>query len=155
MRLSRFANFNCPRSPFSYRHMTKHLVPRLATDFIGMKFARSQIIGVGEWYVLCAIVGLLSFQDNGGISWHQERNLLMAWILVVLGLPTSLTGCLLLAGIGSVGFVSESWIDGVVTWLVLSTSGVIQWFVVLPCVYKRLIRTVKPVKKGKEVSPHH
>lgn len=119
-----------------------------------MKFARWQLIGIGGWYILCAIVGLLSFQDNGSISWHQERNLLMAWILIVLGLPTSLVGCLLLAGISCIGLVTESWIDALVTWLVLSTSGGGQWFVVLPCIYRYLLRMMASAKNGKTVISH-
>jgi hypothetical protein len=79
----------------------------------------------------------------------HEQVMLMVLALTAVGFPSTLLGCYLLAGVAYVllviaGLNYSTTVDTLLAWMVLSTCGAVQWFVILPFIIgvirKRLMK---------------
>ena len=73
----------------------------------------------------------------------------MGWVLIGLGFPSTLVGCLVLAVLaqgavltGADSLETWAWLSGILSWAVLSTCGAVQWFVVLPHLWRTTVKII-------------
>lgn len=109
-----------------------------------MALTNRQVIGVGVWFLLCGGIWLVTCWPES--SMKNEQAMIMAWILIAIGFPSTLAGCMVLAAVGYGLMLTEPKLGepfpGLVTffdWAVLSACGAIQWFIITPWIWKTLM----------------
>ncbi len=113
-----------------------------------------RVLGVCVWFLACGTIGLTICLPKSDLP--DEQVVLMGWILATIGFPCTLLGCTVLAGAvyGMMAFgisfpASYPWLGGYVLWAVLSACGAVQWFLIVPWMWKTTKRWLQCARKSK------
>jgi hypothetical protein len=68
----------------------------------------------------------------------------MVWVLVAVGFPTTLASCYVMGGIA---YAADAAVGGFVGWAILSASGALQWFVILPWIWRKCVTFTRRQRK--------
>ncbi len=113
------------------------------------------------WLLLATGVFLFSLWIYDGTSATQDAELILAYGMLTLSFPASQVVLLIL---GAIGYLAETWggsfsipmnyLTLVLEWLVFLGAGYMQWFVLLPWLWRKWkMRQIKTKNTGDELNP--